>query len=44
MFDVTKLNSFVSAVAKYSGNTTAGTVSSILNGYNGMYAGFKLKK
>lgn len=44
MFDVSKLQSLVSAIAKYSNNSTAATVSSMLNSYKGIYAGLKLSK
>lgn len=43
-FDVSKLNSIVSAVAKVSGNSTATSISSLLSSYKGIYAGFKLEK
>lgn len=44
MFDVTKLQALVSGIAKYSGNSSISTVSSLLSKYKGIYAGFKLKK
>ena len=44
MFDATKLMSLVQAIAKFSGNSTLNTVSSLLNSYDGVYAGFKLGK
>lgn len=44
MFDATKLMSLVQAIAKYSGNSTINTLSSLLNSYDGVYAGFKLAK
>ena len=44
MFDATKLVSLVQAIAKFSGNSTLNTVSSLLNSYDGVYAGFKLGK
>lgn len=44
MLDVSKLQSVVSAVASYSGNSTISSVSSLLSRYKGIYAGFKLTK
>ena len=44
MMDVTKLRDLVSAIAKYTKNSTADTASTLLSQYNGIYAGVKLKK
>ena len=44
MFDATKLMKLVSAIAKVANNSTISTVSSLLNNYDGLYAGFKLSK
>ncbi|MGN1238998.1 MAG: lipocalin-like domain-containing protein [Muribaculaceae bacterium] len=44
MFDVSKLQGFVSAIATYTKNSTASTVSSLLSEYKGIYAGLKLSK
>ena len=44
MLDVTKLQVFLSTIARYSGNSTADTVSGLLSNYKGIYAGFKMKK
>ena len=44
MFDVSKLKGLVSAIAKYSKNSTATTASSLLSEYKGIYAGIKLSK
>lgn len=43
-FDISKLNTLLSAVSKFSGNSAISTVSSLLNSYKGMYAGFKFNK
>lgn len=43
-FDATKLMNLVSKIAAISGNSTLGTVSSLLNSYDGMNAGFQLSK
>ncbi|MGN1246114.1 MAG: lipocalin-like domain-containing protein [Muribaculaceae bacterium] len=44
MFDVSKLQGLVSAIAKYSKNSTANTASELLSQYKGIYAGIKLSK
>ena len=44
MFDVSKLQGLVSAIAKYTKNSTATTASSLLSEYKGIYAGIKLIK
>lgn len=44
MFDVSKLQSLVSAVAKVSNNSTVSSVSTLLSNYEGIYAGFKMSK
>lgn len=43
-FDVSKLISIVESVSKISGNSTLKTVSSALSSYDGLCAGFELKK
>ena len=43
-FDISKLNTLLSSVSKFTGNSTVSTVSSLLNSYKGMYAGFKFEK
>lgn len=43
MFDATKLKTLISAVARLSGNSLAGTVSDILDNYEGLCVGFKYK-
>lgn len=42
MFDATKLKSFVSTVAKLTGNSMASAVGSILDSYEGMCVGWKM--
>lgn len=42
MFDATKLKSFISTVAKLTGNTMATTVGSILDSYDGACIGWKM--
>lgn len=44
MFDASKLVKLASAIAKYAGNSSVSTVSSLLNSYEGIYAGFKFDK
>ena len=44
MFDVSKLQTLVSTIAKYSNRTSLTTASSLLSKYKGVYAGFKMKK
>lgn len=44
MFDASKLVKLVSAVAKVAGTSSLSTVSTLLNSYDGVYAGFKLDK
>lgn len=43
-FDVSKLISLVETVSKFSGNSTLKSVSSLLSSYDGLCAGFELKK
>lgn len=43
-FDASKLITLVTKVATLTGNGTLGTVSSLLNSYDGMNAGFQLNK
>ena len=42
MFDASKLKSFISAVAKLTGNTMVSTVGSILDSYDGACIGWKM--
>lgn len=42
MFDATKLKTFISAVAKFSGNSMAGALGSILDSYEGLCIGWKM--
>ena len=42
MFDATKLKSFISTVAKLTGNSMASTVGSILDSYEGACIGWKM--
>lgn len=42
MFDATKLKSFISAVAKFTGNSLATAAGSILDSYDGMCVGWKM--
>lgn len=44
MFDATKLVKFVSSIAAYTKQSTLTTVASLLNQYEGVYAGFKFDK
>lgn len=44
MFDVTKLMNILTAVASSTNNSTLKTASSLLGSYDGLCAGFKLKK
>lgn len=44
MFDATKLVKLVSSIAAYTGNATISSVTSMLNSYDGVYAGFKFDK
>lgn len=44
LFDASKMVDILSKVAQYSGYSTATSAMSILKNYNGIYAGFKLKK
>ncbi len=44
MFDADKLVKLVTAIANYSKNTTLTSVSTLLNSYDGVYAGFKFTK
>ncbi|MDE5935348.1 MAG: DUF4923 family protein, partial [Muribaculaceae bacterium] len=43
-FDVSKLISLVNTIASVTGNSSMKSVSSILNSYDGLTAGFVLKK
>ena len=43
-FDVSKLITLVETVSKFSGNSTLKSVSSLLSSYDGLCAGFELKK
>ena len=43
-FDISKLNTLLSTVSKYTGNSTVSSITSLLNSYKGMYAGFKFEK
>ena len=43
-FDASKLITIVEKIAKYSNNTTIKTASALLNSYDGVTIGFKLKK
>ena len=42
MFDATKLKDFISTVAKFTGNSMASTVSSLLDSYDGACIGWKM--
>lgn len=44
MFDATKLINLVNSIAKYAGNSSLSTISTLLNSYDGLYAGFKFAK
>lgn len=44
MFDVTKLIQLVKTVGSLTGNATINTVSKALESYDGLCAGFELKK
>lgn len=44
MFDVSKLQTLVSTIAKFSGQATLTSASKLLSSYKGVYAGFKMKK
>lgn len=43
-FDVSKLITLIETVSKFTGNSTLKTVSSLLSSYDGLCAGFELKK
>lgn len=43
-YDVSKLIKLIEKVGSYTGNSTIKGVSSLLNGYDGVTAGFKMKK
>lgn len=43
-FDVSKLISIIKAVGSISGNSSIKSISTLLESYDGIYAGFKLKK
>lgn len=42
MFDITKLVQLIQKMSSISGNTTAKEVSSLLDKYDGVHAGFEL--
>lgn len=42
MFDATKLKSFISAVAKFTGNSMATTLGNILDSYDGACVGWRM--
>ncbi|MBQ7941773.1 MAG: DUF4923 family protein [Muribaculaceae bacterium] len=44
MFDATKLMKLVSSIASYSGSSSLTSITSLLNSYDGVYAGFKFDK
>lgn len=44
MFDATKMKQFISAVARFTGNSMAKTVANILDSYDGACIGFKMKR
>lgn len=44
MFDVSKLVKLVSSIASFTGNATITSLTSMLNSYDGVYAGFKFDK
>lgn len=44
MFDVSKLMTIIKTVSKVAGNSTLNTLTSALESYDGICAGFKLKK
>lgn len=44
MFDATKMKQFISAVARFTGNSMAKTVAGILDSYDGACIGFKMKR
>ncbi len=43
-FDISKLMTIVDRLASLSGNSTLGSINSMLQSYDGLQAGFKLKK
>jgi len=43
-FDISKLNTLLSTISKYSGSSTLSSATSLLNSYKGIYAGFKFDK
>ena len=43
-FDVSKLEKIISAAASFSGNSAAQSVASLLSSYDGIRAGFRMKK
>ena len=43
-YDVSKLIKLIEKVGTYTGNSTVKGISSLLNGYDGVTAGFKMKK
>lgn len=43
MFDVSKLMTIIKTVSKVAGNSTINTLTSTLDGYDGICAGFRLK-
>ena len=42
MFDATKLKSFISTIAKFTGNSMASTLGSLLDSYDGLCIGWKM--
>lgn len=44
MFDASKLVKLVTTIATYTGNSTLSSVTTLLNNYDGVYAGFKFSK
>lgn len=44
MFDATKMKNLLSTIASMTGNTMATTASKVLDSYDGLCAGFKMKK
>lgn len=44
MFDATKLMKLVSSIASNSGSSSLTSITSLLNSYDGVYAGFKFDK
>lgn len=44
MFDVSKLQTIISAISSVASNSTLSSLSSLLSSYDGVYAGFKFSK